>query len=38
MKKKMGRKARGKAKYRSNLIVVRILAIRATPQAAFYSP
>ena len=30
-------KAHGEAKYRSNLMVVRILARRATKQSAFYS-
>ncbi len=34
----MGCKAHGAAKYRSNLLVVRILANRATPQTAFYLP
>ena len=38
MKKKMGCKAGGEAKYRSNLSVVRILANRPTKQAAFSSP
>ena len=38
MKKKMGCKVPVEAKYRSNLMVVRILARRATPQTAFYSP
>ncbi len=38
MKKKMGCKAHGEAKYHSNLMVVRILASRATQQTAFYSP
>ena len=38
MKKKMGCKAGGEAKYRSNLSVVRILANRPTKQTAFYSP
>lgn len=33
----MGCKALGEAKYRSNLMVVRILASRVTPQTAFYS-
>ena len=36
-KKKVGCKALGEAKYRSNLTVVRISARRATPQSAFYS-
>ena len=34
----MGCKAHGEAKYRSNLMVVRILANRATQQTAFYLP
>jgi len=34
--KKMECKAHGEAKYRSNLMVVRILARHATPQSAFY--
>ena len=38
MKKKMGCKADGEAKYRSNLTVVRILARHPTKQTAFYSP
>ncbi len=38
MKKKMGCKALGEAKYRSNLMVVRILARRVTRQTAFYAP
>ena len=38
MKKKMGCKAHGEVKYRSNLMVVRILTRRATKQPAFYSP
>ena len=38
MKKKMRCKAHGEAKYRSNLMVVRILERRATQQIAFYSP
>ena len=38
MKKKMGCKADGEAKYRSNLSVVRILARHPTKQTAFYSP
>ena len=35
MKKKMGCKAPGEAKYRSNLMVVRILANRATQPDRF---
>ena len=35
MHKRMGCKALGEAKYRSNLMVVRIFARRVTPQTAF---
>ena len=38
MKKRMGCKADGEVKYRSNLMVVRILTRRPTKQTAFYSP
>ncbi len=38
MKKRMGCKAHGEVKYRSNLMVVRILTSRATRQTAFSSP
>ena len=38
MKKKMECKALGEVKYRSNLMVVRILTRRVTPQSAFSSP
>gem|GEM_PF-4513457 len=38
MKKRMGCKADGEVKYRSNLMVVRILTRHPTQQTAFYSP
>ena len=38
MKKRMECKAPGEVKYRSNLMVVRILTRRVTQQSAFYSP
>ena len=38
MKKKTRCKADGKVKYRSNLMVVRILTRHPTKQIAFYSP
>ena len=38
MKKKMECKALGEVKYRSNLMVVRILTRRVTKQSAFSSP
>ena len=38
MHKRMGCKADGEVKYRSNLMVVRILTSHPTKQAAFYAP
>ena len=38
MKRRMECKAPGEVKYRSNLMVVRILTRRGTQQSAFYSP